>query len=234
MTNPLDPDEVLASEGRYLSAYDDIVTPEEYRAVQEFKRKLEFIHNNRITYLVLGDYSEIPRMRLGYVCSRLNAKPDTAAMMLVKLPHFKELDRFDISGSDLEVELKFHSVATNVDAILLVAESRNAGSSVEIADLSPPPEPSEHRYFSKTYVAVRDFNAIDTEILREDHPVYDDVVTDSGSSPSIIDDPSPYSSPQRNKFELFDREGRYWDWSDRKSLRPICNEIHRRVTTGVA
>lgn len=232
MTSPLDPDQVLASGGQHLSAYDDLVTQEEYQAVGEFRRKLEFIHNNKFTYLVLGDYSEIPRRRLGYVCQRLNAKPNTAAMMLIKLPHFKELDEIDLNDCDLETELQFQCVATNVSAIVMVAESRNAGSSVEIADLTPPPKPSEHRYFGKTYVAVRDFNETAAENLEEEHPFYDELVTHSGGAPTIVNDPSPYSSPQNNKFELFNRQGRYWNWSDRPSLRTVCNDIHQDVITG--
>jgi len=43
----------------------------------------------------------------------------------------------------------------------------------------------------------------------------------------------PYSDPQSNKFEIFDRNGRYWEWNDRTTLWDALDEIHSNVVTTV-
>jgi hypothetical protein len=217
MTGPVEPDDILGTEdSAFVASLKP--TPAELQALAQFKRQLEYIQKNNYSYLVLGDFSELPKRRLNNACQTLSGKGNTAAKMLIKLPYFEELDEINIADSGIETELKFHSLAENVSAIVMIAEGRNAGSAVELGDLTPTPGmSSSHPYFDKTYVAVRNYSDNDAEDIREDHPAYSDLISKSNGVAKLTN-PMPYSDPQSNKFEIFDRNGRYWEWNDRTTL----------------
>lgn len=239
MTGPVDPDAhsgvngsesgpVFAGEEQPLLQGLD-VQPDEFQALAKFKSQIEFIPNNNISYLVLGDFSEHPKRRLNLVCSRLSGKPGTSAKTLIKLPNFDELDGVSVEAtqSNIQTYLQFQSVARNVSAIVFVAEGRNAGSSVELGRLVPTEVlPNKHPYFQKTYLAVRNYNDLTIDDINSDHPSYDDL-TSRPEGVLNLTNPRPYSSPQENMFEIFDRDGRCWDWDTRRSLWEVADEIHK-------
>jgi hypothetical protein len=208
------------------------VQKEEIQALAKFKRQLEFVKNNKISYLVLGDFSEHPKRRLNLVCQRLNGKSDTAAKTLIKLPYFEELDDVstEAAQSNLETYLKFQSVARIVTAIVFVSEGRNAGSSVELGDLTPNGgNPDDHPFFAKTNLAVRDYSDLPEHEISSDHPSYDDIFSTTSDGELEMTTPRPYSGPQESKFEIFEREGRCWTWDTRRSLWEAADEIHEVI-----
>lgn len=242
MAGPVDPNRILNSEGsgvgsilgedkvRHVASLD--IQKEELQALAKFKLQLEFVKNNKISYLVLGDFSEHPKRRLNLVCQQLNGKSDTAAKTLIKLPYFEELDDVstEAAQSNLETYLKFQSVARIVTAIVFVSEGRNAGSSVELGHLTPNGgNPDNHPFFAKTNLAVRDYSDLSEQKMSSDHPSYDDVFSTSSDGEPEMTTPRPYSSPQESKFEIFEREGRCWTWDTRKSLWEVADEIHEVV-----
>ena len=242
MAGPVDPDSILKSEGsdmgatlseaekRHLASLD--VEKEEFQALAKFKLQLEFVKNNEISYLVLGDFSEHPKRRLNLVCQQLNGKSGTSAKTLIKLPYFEELDNVstEAAQSNLETYLKFQSVARIVTAIVFVAEGRNAGSSVELGDLTPSgSHVNGHPFFSKTNLAVRDYSDLTAQDIDSDHPSYDDIFSTNSDGELEVTTPRPYSGPQESKFEIFEREGRCWTWETRKSLWEVADEVHEVV-----
>ena len=241
MVGPVDPNDYLggdssgsgsAFDARELSLLQGLdLTVEEFQALSIFKAKLEFIQNNEISYLVLGDFSEYPKRRLNLVCSRLNGKKNTSAKTLIKLPQFEELDDVSVKAkqSNLETYLQFLSVAINVSAIVFVSEGRNAGSAVELGRITATEmDPNQHQYFKKSYLAVRDYSDLSPEDIHRDHPSYDDLISNQGNE-AMLTNPRPYSSPQESMFEIFKRNGRYWEWGNRRSLWEVADEIHRIV-----
>ncbi|WP_435067607.1 hypothetical protein [Haloplanus sp. C73] len=244
MAGPVDPDSVLGAdnsdsgstldEAEVEHLKDLNVQKEELQALAEFKRQLEFIKNNEITYLVLGDFSEHPKRRLNCISLYLSGKSKTSAQLLIKLPYFDELENVstEAAESNLETYLKFQSVARNVTAIVFVAEGRNAGSAVELGDLTPDRgHHNKHPYFSKTYLAVRDYSELTAADISSSHPSFDDIFSTNSNGETTLTTSRPYSSPQESKFEIFKREGRYWRWDTRPALWESADEIHELVTT---
>jgi hypothetical protein len=189
-------------------------------AILSFKNEeLKFLEGDQYSFFILGNYDEIPRRRLNFICQRLNQKPNTTAQTLIKLCNFDELpDIKDKHVKNLpQTHCQFHLVARNIDAIILVAEDQNAGSSVELGELVPSSgqQPGEHPYFQDTYVLPRNYSPLTEDDIHNKHSV---------------DVDNPYSRPQRDKFDIFDVHGRCYRWTERVDLIDITEGIHKKVT----
>jgi len=189
-------------------------------ALLSFKNEeLAFLNDHQYSYFILGSYDKVPKRRLNLVCQRLNQKPNTTAQTLIKLRNFDELPDIDEDHvEDLPQTLcQFHLVARNIDAILTIAEDRNAGSSVELGQLIPASgqQPDEHPYFQCTYALPRNYDQLTQADIHADHNVNID---------------NPYSQPQRDLFDVFNTHGRCHWWTERTNLMKIVDDIHNQIT----
>jgi len=203
------------------------VTIEQINALMSFENhELSFTENHGNSYLILGAYQKPMSYRLDFLKDRLNQQPDTSAQVLMKLLDLDELP--DVDPADVqnlpEEDCQFHLLANKVDAIVMLAENKNAGSAVELGDLTPTSgqPPDEHPYFQKTYICRRDYSNLSPEDLRSKHPV---LATQNGTTTIS----SAYSRPQESKFTIFDNHNRYYTWESRPDLIGIAETIHNDV-----